>query len=78
MILVDASVWIANLRGEDTREIRLLRESPDLSEIGVADLTLFRLLAGAADDRAADRIGRYLRQFPIRSVTGGRSIGRAA
>ena len=37
MILVDASVWIANLRGEDTRELRLLRESPDLSEIGIAD-----------------------------------------
>ena len=42
MILVDASVWIANLRGEDTREIRLLRESPDLSEIGIADLSLYR------------------------------------
>ena len=78
MILVDASVWIANLRGEDTRELRLLRESPDLSEIGIANLTLFRLLAGAADDRAADRIGRYLRQFPILPVTGERSIGRAA
>lgn len=78
MILVDASVWIANLRGEDTRELRMLRESRDLSEIGIADLTLYRLLAGASDDRDADRIGRYLRQFPILPVTGERSVARAA
>ncbi|MEF2550293.1 PIN domain-containing protein [Aurantimonas sp. A2-1-M11] len=78
MILVDASVWIAILRGEDTRAVALLRQATDLSEIRIADLTLFRVLAGARDDRDADRIARYLRQFPIVPVTGERPAERAA
>ena len=53
MIVVDSSVWIANLRDLDTNAVRALRSIEDLDDILVGDLIL---LEGAA--RRAERGAR--------------------
>lgn len=58
MIVVDSSVWIANLRDLDTKAVRLLRSIEDPDDILIGDLILLELLQGARSE--AD-----LRQFRI-------------
>lgn len=68
MIVVDSSVWIANLRGEAGRAVDRLRSLSDTGEILVGDLILLEVLQGARDDRHAARIERGLRQFEIAAM----------
>ncbi len=51
MIVVDSSVWIAHLRGQETEPVRKLRaiEWPD--EIVVGDLILLEVLQARATKR---------------------------
>jgi predicted nucleic acid-binding protein len=65
MIVVDSSVWIANLRGLDTDPVRKLRSIANPDEILVGDLILLEVLQGARDERHATRIEANLRQFRI-------------
>ena len=68
MIVVDSSVWIAHLRGEDTPEVRKLRTLDEPDQILLGDLILLEVLQGARDERHAGRIERQLRQFQIASM----------
>lgn len=68
MIVVDSSVWIALLRGEDTPEVRKLRVCEQPDQILLGDLILLEVLQGARDERHADLIERRLRQFQIASM----------
>lgn len=66
MIVVDSSVWIANLRGQTTEAVRKLfkhLERPD--EILVGDVILLEVLQGARDDGHAALIERNLRRFRV-------------
>lgn len=66
MIVVDSSVWIANLRGLDTASVRRLRAiDHEDDQVLVGDLILLEVLQGARDDQHADRIRHALRRFPI-------------
>ncbi|WP_438749436.1 type II toxin-antitoxin system VapC family toxin [Pararhizobium sp. O133] len=65
MIVVDSSVWIANLRGLDTIPVRKLKVIEDMNEILVGDLVLLEVLQGARNERHALQIERNLRQFSI-------------
>ncbi|MFI5014620.1 MAG: PIN domain nuclease [Hyphomicrobiales bacterium] len=65
MIVVDSSVWIANLRDLDIDAVRKLRSIDDPGEIMVGDLILLEVLQGARDERHAARIEQNLRQFRI-------------
>ena len=65
MILVDSSVWIALLRGEDTDAVRTLKSVDDADGLALGDLILLEVLQGARDERHAARIERNLRQFPV-------------
>lgn len=65
MIVVDFSVWIAHLRGEDTPEVRKLRALDDPGEVLIGDLILLEVLQGARSERHAGLIERQLRQFAI-------------
>jgi predicted nucleic acid-binding protein len=65
MIVVDSSVWIAELRGLDTEPVRTLRSITETDEILVGDLIMLEVLQGARDERHAARIERNLRQFRI-------------
>jgi len=65
MIVVDSSVWIANLRNIDIREVRALRALDNPDEILVGDVVLLEVLQGARDDARADGLEKWLRRFPI-------------
>lgn len=69
MIVVDSSVWIANLRNDNTEAVRKLRTIRKAGDILIGDVILLEVLMGVRDDRHAARIERDLRQFEIRSMT---------
>jgi predicted nucleic acid-binding protein len=78
MIVVDSSVWIANLRGQDTDPVRKLRDIEDGSQILVGDLILLEVLQGARDDSHARQIEQFLRQFEIVPMMNASLAVRAA
>jgi predicted nucleic acid-binding protein len=68
MIVVDSSVWIANLRREDTEAVAKLNAIDDLDAILVGDIVLLEVLQGASGDAHAARIEQAMRQFTIASM----------
>jgi len=67
VIVVDSSVWIANLRGIDnvaSVKLRALADQDD-DQVLVGDLILLEVLQGARDETHAARVERDLRRFPI-------------
>ena len=65
MIVVDSSVWIANLRNSDDEQVRKLRAVDEEDEILVGDLILLEVLRGARDLVHASMIEREMRQFKV-------------
>ncbi len=66
MIVVDSSVWIAQLRGQATAPVlRLSALVADDDQLLIGDLILLEVLQGARDDAHAARIERALRAFAI-------------
>ena len=70
MIVVDSSVWIANLRNSDSEAVQKLRGLSNPREIIVGDIVLLEVLQGSRDERHAAAIEQYLRQFEIRPMFG--------
>jgi predicted nucleic acid-binding protein len=66
VIVVDSSVWINNLRDNETPGVARLRAAIIGEEsILLGDLVLLEILQGARDDLHAARIERDLRCFPV-------------
>ena len=66
MIVVDSSVWIAQLRGQATAPVLRLRALvADDDQLLIGDLIMLEVLQGARDEAHATRIERALRAFPI-------------
>ena len=66
MIVVDSSVWIAQLRGQATAPVLRLRALVAYDDqLLIGDLILLEVLQGARDDAHAARIERALRAFAI-------------
>jgi predicted nucleic acid-binding protein len=78
VIVVDSSVWIANLRDSETEMVRRLRELPDDEQIIVGDVVLLEILQGARDDLQAVRIENGLRRFDVVPMLDGALAVRAA
>jgi predicted nucleic acid-binding protein len=78
VIVVDSSVWIANLRKAETEAVRRLRLFRDDDQIIVGDLVLLEVLQGARDDLVAMRIERSLRRFDVVTMLDGALAVRAA
>jgi predicted nucleic acid-binding protein len=68
LIVVDSSVWIANLRNSDSSSIQKLRNLADPRQIIVGDLILMEVLQGARDERHSAIIEQFLRLFTIQSM----------
>lgn len=69
MIVVDSSVWIANLRGLDTQPVRKLQTFVEANDdVLIGDLILLEVLQGARDHPHAARIERSLRCFPVAAM----------
>ena len=78
IVVVDSSVWIALLRGQETDRVRRLRAIEPPDQIVVGDLILLEVLQGARDEAHAARIEQNLRQFPIEPMLGAPLAVRAA
>lgn len=70
MIVVDSSVWIAQLRGEESEAVAMLESIADSGMVVVGDLVLFEVLQGARDDAHALRLARNLQRFTILPMMG--------
>lgn len=65
MIVIDSSVWIANLRKMDSEATRKLRLAENQAKILVGDLVLLEVLRGARSENHAKFLEKELRHFPI-------------
>ena len=78
MIVVDSSVWIANLRNSDSAAVQKLRSLNNPREIIVGDIILLEVLQGARDERHAAIIEQSLRQFEIQPMLSDQIVVLAA
>lgn len=70
MIVVDTSVWIDFLNGEDVPHVRRLRAALDVEEIALGDLMLCEVLQGLDSERDAREVEALLRGFQIMPMAG--------
>lgn len=68
MIVVDTSIWIDILRGDDNAGTRKFRSIKPNAQIVLGDIVLMEILQGARDDLHARRIYDQLVEFDIRSM----------
>jgi predicted nucleic acid-binding protein len=78
MIVVDSSIWIAQLRNTDIPTIERLRRIEDNKNILVGDLVLLEVLQGARSEPQAKLIENALRQFEITQMMDNEMIAKAA
>lgn len=78
MIVVDSSVWIANLRNQPSPAVRRLRDPDVADEAIVGDIVLTEILQGARDEAHAVRLEADLRRFPVVAMVGGELAAKAA
>lgn len=66
MIVVDTSVWIAVLNGDDTPQARRCVELlEDGAPLALTDIVYAEILQGLRSEREVRSVTRYLRWFPI-------------
>jgi predicted nucleic acid-binding protein len=66
MILVDTSVWIDFLRGEDSPQRRALHDCIENdTDIAITGIILTEILQGIADGRGLRTTREYLLEFPV-------------
>lgn len=78
MILVDSSVWIAHLRGQQTPATARLEAVAGGEPLLIGDLILLEVLQGARDETHAARIERGLRRYAIVPLLDAALAPRAA
>lgn len=78
MIVVDSSVWIANLRGSNGSAVLKLRSIGENDQIIVGDVILLEVLQGARSEAVAARIENGMRRFHLVSMLSDRLAVRAA
>jgi predicted nucleic acid-binding protein len=78
LIVVDSSVWIANLRNQLTPAVVLLSALVGREQLIVGDLVMLEVLQGARDENHAARIERNLRQNVVVSLMNSDIAVRAA
>ena len=78
MIVVDSSVWIDFLNGQDAPHVRSLNALLGSEELVVGDLVLCEVLQGLRNDDEARAVEVLLRRFQIVSMTGDRIAVAAA
>src|SRR5579859_6008409 len=76
MILVDSSVWIAQLRGHRTPATAKLEAAASRELLLIGDLILLEVLQGARDEAHAARIERGMRGQVISRLRENHAKGR--
>ncbi|HEY0222969.1 MAG TPA: PIN domain nuclease [Pseudolabrys sp.] len=78
MILVDSSVWIAQLRGHTTAATVKLQTAAAREPLLIGDLILLEVLQGACNEAHAARINRALREYAVVPLLGADLAPKAA
>jgi len=78
VIVVDSSVWIANLRNTVSEPVRVLRSLFEQELLLVGDVVVLEVLQGARDEAHAIRLARDLNAFDIVPMLGERIAAQAA
>jgi predicted nucleic acid-binding protein len=78
LILVDSSVWIAQLRGLETAATVRLESAASREPLLIGDLILLEVLQGARDESHATRIERVLRSYILVPLLDGDLAPRVA
>ncbi len=78
MIVVDSSVWIASLRGQQTPSVTWLMYFAGRERLIVGDLVMLEVLQGARDEMHAARIERNLRANQVEPMMGSGIAVKAA
>lgn len=68
MIVVDSSVWIAQLRAQNSAAVVKLANIDAATRVIVGDLVLTEVLSGARDHAHAARLERSLRRFRVEAM----------
>lgn len=77
MVIVDTTVWVDYLRGDENPETNWLHKELDRRRIGLTDLILCEVLQGIRDDIEFVKVQRDLRSFEV-FETGGVELSIAA
>lgn len=77
MVIVDTSVWIDFLNGQDTPHTNWLDRKLETQLIGLTDLNLCEILQGFKDEREAAQVERDLLEFDV-LATGGETLAAEA
>ncbi len=79
MILIDTSVWIDFLRGEDSYERKLLHDLIDgKEELSITEIIITEILQGVDRDKDFHTLREYLLEFPLYTPKGVETYIRAA
>jgi predicted nucleic acid-binding protein len=78
VILVDSSVWIAQLKGLTTPATVKLEAAVAREPLLIGDLILLEVLQGARDEAQAVRIERALRRYAVVTLLGPDLAAQAA
>jgi predicted nucleic acid-binding protein len=78
MIVVDSSVWIANLRKQPVPAVDKLRQLEVADVAIVGGIVLTEVLQGARDEAHAARLEADLRRFPVVAMVGDAMAAKAA
>lgn len=79
MILVDTSVWIDFLKGNNSRQRQVLHKLIEEEEdISLTEIILTEILQGIKKDKDFQKIKKYLLEFPILKPNGIETYIKAA
>lgn len=78
MIVVDTSVWVDLLNGNETSAVLIFRRLVGNAPILVGDLILCEILQGLRSDSEAARVERALRRFDLAAMLDPALAARAA
>jgi predicted nucleic acid-binding protein len=70
-MVVDSSVWIDFLNGQNAPHVAALRNALGQDQIIVGDLMLCEVLQGLDSENEAHRVESLLRRFDIEAMAGG-------
>jgi predicted nucleic acid-binding protein len=70
VIVVDSSVWIDFLNGQNAPHVKRLRAIIGNEEVIVGDLMLCEVLQGLGDERTAQEVEGLMRRFEIVNMAG--------
>ena len=82
-VLVDTSVWVEHLRGNDTPTRRHLLDLLRAGQVATTDVVIMEVLSGPTDDGGAQRLARmlagarYLRQNAPEDAESAAALHRA-